>query len=74
MHVEQCLRSVSSTWGLELPSETDNDFDIIFTDQRTENYVFEGSLASPANLTEADRVTNHTMPSINFTVMIGKTK
>ena len=60
--------------GLELPPEIDNDFDIIFTDQRTENYVFEGNLASPANLTEADRVMNQTMPLINFTVMLGKTK
>ena len=59
--------------GLELPPEIDDDFDIFFTEHGPENYVFEGSLTSPANLSEADRVTNH-MPQINFTVMLGKTK
>jgi hypothetical protein len=59
--------------GLELPSEIDDDFDIIFTEPEPgpENYVFEGSLTSPANLSEASTVTNH-MPQINFTVMLGK--
>jgi hypothetical protein len=56
--------------GLELPPEIDDDFDIIFTEQGPENYVFEGSLTSPANLSEASTVTNH-MPQINFTVMLG---
>ena len=59
--------------GLELPPESDDDLDIFFTEYGPENYVFEGSLASPANLSEADTVTNH-MPQINFTVMLGKIK
>ena len=59
--------------GLELPPEIDDDLDIFFTEYGPENYVFEGSLTSPANLAEANRVTNH-MPQINFTVMLGKTK
>jgi hypothetical protein len=59
--------------GLEIPSEIDDDFNIIFTEQEPDNYmyVFEGNLTSPANLSEASTVTNH-MPQINFTVMLGK--
>lgn len=56
--------------GLELPPETDNDFDIYFMEQGLENYVFEDRLTSTANLSEANRVTSH-IPQINFTVMLG---
>ena len=57
--------------GLELPPEDDTDFDIYFTEQGPENYVFEESLASSVNLSEANIVTLH-MPQINFMVMLGK--
>jgi hypothetical protein len=59
--------------GLELPSEIDDNFDIVFTEHGPENYMFEGSLTSPANLSEHSTVTNY-MPQINFTVMLGKKK
>ena len=56
--------------GIELPPENDTDFDVYFTERGPENYVFEESLVSTVNLSEADRVTLH-MPQINFTVMLG---
>ena len=56
--------------GLELPPQNDDDFDIYFTEQGPENYVFEDRLTSTVNLSEVNRVTSH-MPQINFTVTLG---
>ena len=58
--------------GLELPPKINDNFDIYFIETGPLNYVFEGSLTSTANLSEASRVTSH-MPQINFTVMLGNT-
>ena len=58
--------------GLELPPKINDNFDIYFIEPGPLNYVFEGSLTSTANLSEASQVTSH-MPQINFTVMLGTT-
>ena len=58
--------------GLELPPKINDNFDIYFIEPGPLNYVFEGSLTSTANLSEASRVTSH-MPQINFIVVLGTT-
>ena len=59
--------------GLEIPAETNDNFDIYFTEGGPLNYIFEGQLVSDhlqLNLSEAHQVSND-MPQISVLVVLG---
>ena len=58
--------------GLELPSKSDEEFDIYFTQGGPTNYIFEGQInVGQLDLSEANQLTKD-MPQLGLLVVIGK--